>query len=73
MERQVAPGRESSVALFGLLHGVTVPQGVASVDVAMIVLSGLVGFIAGWMRERTGSLVAPILFHNAFNVFQSFV
>jgi membrane protease YdiL (CAAX protease family) len=29
--------------------------------------------VAGWMRERTGSLVAPVLSHNAFNVAQSFV
>ena len=62
-----------TTALFGLLHGVTVQGGVISVHVAAIVLTGLIGFIAGWMRERTGSLVAPVLFHNGFNVAQSFV
>ena len=62
-----------TAVIFGLLHGVTVQEGGVSVSFAMIVLSGLVGFIAGWMRERTGSLVAPTLFHNAFNVCQSFV
>ncbi len=59
--------------LFGLLHGVTVQGDEIAVSVAVIVLTGLVGLIAGWMRERTGSLVAPIVFHNAFNVAQSFV
>ena len=59
--------------LFGLLHGVTVQGDEISVSAAVTVLTGLVGFIAGWMRERTGSLVAPIVFHNAFNVAQSFV
>ncbi len=59
--------------LFGLLHGVTVQGDEISINVAAIVLTGFVGFVAGWMRERTGSLVAPVVFHNAFNVAQSFV
>ena len=59
--------------LFGLLHGVTVREGVISVNIAAIVLTGFVGLIAGWMRERTGSVIAPVLFHNGFNVAQSFV
>lgn len=59
--------------LFGLLHGVTIQADRISVSAAVIVLTGFVGFIAGWMRERTGSLIAPVLFHNAFNVAQSFV
>lgn len=59
--------------LFGLLHGVTVQDGGVSVSIAALVLTGSIGFIAGWMRERTGSLVAPVFFHNAFNIAQSFV
>jgi membrane protease YdiL (CAAX protease family) len=59
--------------LFGLLHGVTAGEGGVSVSIAAILSTGFTGFIAGWMRERTGSLMAPVLFHNGFNVALSFV
>lgn len=59
--------------LLGLLHGVTVHGDESSIHVPVILLTGLVGFVAGWMRERTGSLLVPVVFHNAFKVAQSFV
>ncbi len=59
--------------LFGLLHGVGWVDGALQFNVAVIMLTGSIGFIAGWARERTGSLVIPVLFHNAFNVAQAFV
>ena len=62
-----------TTVLFGLLHGVGWADGALQVDVAAIVLTGVIGFVEGWLRERTGSLVAPILFHNGFNVAQAFV
>ena len=60
-------------ALFGLLHGVGWVEGALQVDAAAIVLTGFIGFVAGWTRERTGSLIVPVLFHNAFNLAQAFV
>ncbi len=59
--------------LFGLLHGIAWVEGGLQINAAAIVFTGLIGFVAGWMRERTGSLVVPVLFHNAFNVTQAFV
>ena len=61
------------VAVFGLLHGVTVESGDIQVDIWVIVSTGFIGFVVTWMRERTGSLVAPILYHNISNVAQAFV
>ncbi len=60
-------------ALFGLLHGVTVQSGELEVNFWVIVSTGFMGFVVAWMRERTGSLVAPVLFHNFSNVAQAFV
>ena len=61
------------VAIFGLLHGVTVESGELQVNFWRIVSTGFIGFVVTWMRERTGSLVVPVLYHNIFNVAQAFV
>jgi uncharacterized protein len=61
------------VAIFGLLHGVTVEDEAVRILPGAIVATGFAGFILTWMRERTGSLVLPILFHNGFNVALAFV
>ena len=61
------------VVIFGLLHGVTVQEGEIAVNPWVILGSGFVGFVLGWMRERTGSLLVPVLFHNTFNVVQALV
>jgi len=62
-----------AVAIFGLIHGVTVQDGELAVNFGAIVGTGLTGFVLTWMRERTGSLVIPILFHNLSNVTQAFI
>ncbi len=58
---------------FGLLHGVTIEGGDIDVDVTIAMGTGFMGFILTWMRERTGSLVVPVLFHNVSNVAGAFV
>lgn len=58
---------------FGLLHGVTIQSGEVAVNFWVVVSTGFIGFLHTWMRERTGSLVIPVLFHNAINVAQAFV
>ncbi len=58
---------------FGLLHGVTIEGGDIDVDITVTMGTGFMGFILTWMRERTGSLVVPVLFHNVSNVAQAFV
>ena len=60
-------------AIFGLLHGVTVQSGELQVNIWVIVSTGFIGFIVTWMRDRTASLIAPVLFHNIINVAQAFV
>ena len=60
-------------AFFGLLHGVTIESGQLVVNLWAIIGTGFMGFILIWMRERTGSLIAPVLFHNISNVAQAFV
>jgi len=62
-----------AVAIFGLLHGVTIQSGELAVNLWAILSTGFLGFVLTWMRERTGSLVIPILFHNISNVAQAFV
>ncbi|MCZ6657523.1 MAG: CPBP family intramembrane metalloprotease [Gammaproteobacteria bacterium] len=61
------------VVVFGLLHGVSADSPEVQINVGAIVSTGFVGFILTWMRERTGSLLVPVLFHNLFNVAQAFV
>ena len=58
---------------FDLLHGVTIDAGDIDVDMTIILGTGLMGFVLTWMRERTGSLVIPVLFHNVSNVAGAFV
>jgi len=62
-----------AVAIFGLIHGVTVQGGELAVNLLAILGTGFMGFVLTWMRERTGSLVIPIVFHNISNVAQAFV
>ncbi len=62
-----------AVSIFGLIHGVTVQDGELAVNLWAIAGTGFMGFVLTWMRERTGSLVIPIVFHNISNVAQAFV
>ncbi len=61
------------VVIFGLGHGFSFEGGEIAVNYAAIVFTGLIGFVLTWMRERTGSLLVPVLFHNIFNFANSFV
>ena len=58
---------------FGLLHGATIEGSDVDIDISVTMATGFMGFILAWMRERTGSLVVPVLFHNVSNVAQAFV
>ena len=59
--------------IFGLLHGLSYTDAGLSVNFAAIFFTGYIGFVLGWMRERTGSIVVPVAFHNIFNVTMAFV
>jgi membrane protease YdiL (CAAX protease family) len=33
------------------------------------IITGIIGLVIGWLREKSGNIVLPIIFHNLFNVF----
>jgi len=55
------------VALFGLLHGVMYSDGEFTFSALSLFLTGFYGFIFLWLREKTGSLLLPIVAHNSLN------
>ena len=54
-------------------YGVTINGGELDVSLWRSVSTGFTGFVLLWMRERTGSLVVPVLYHNVFNIAQALV
>ncbi|MFB0551990.1 MAG: lysostaphin resistance A-like protein [Phycisphaerae bacterium] len=54
--------------LFGLAHGVYLTDQLRlKVDLFSVSLTVFSGFLLGWLRERSGSLVLPIAAHNLGN------
>jgi hypothetical protein len=54
---------------FGLMHLGLLTMGASGSAVVVIVLSGIIlGVIAGYYRERTGSIVPAIVVHALFNI-----
>jgi uncharacterized protein len=58
-----------SAILFGLVHLALLSQG-ATVGKAITIAIGafVLGVLAGYFRNRTGSLVAPVIIHSLFNI-----
>jgi uncharacterized protein len=55
--------------MFGLVHGVAVAPGlVIGFEPLAVLLSGAYGVYAGWLRERSGSILPLIVLHNAINL-----
>lgn len=61
------------VILFGMLHGLMYSGGEWHFSLMSILITGSYGFILLWLRERTGSLMFPILAHNLVNLAGQFV
>jgi len=59
--------------LFGAIHSLAWKSGGVAFDLATFATTGIPSIMLLWMRERTGSLLAPIIAHNvangAFNLF----
>jgi membrane protease YdiL (CAAX protease family) len=54
--------------LFGIIHGVHLTDQLElKVDLFSMLLTVASGFLLGWLRERSGSLVLPIAAHNLGN------
>lgn len=59
---------------FGLVHLALLSQGATTFQAIAIGLIALIlGIIAGYFRDKTGSLVAPIIVHSLFNITGSIV
>lgn len=59
--------------LFGMGHGLAVVDGALSMQPINIVFTGILGFGLLWVRMRTGSLLLPIIGHNAINAIGTFI
>ena len=61
-----------TTVLFGLGHGLAFDGGAMIFAPVPIAVTGAIGLCLLWIRERTGSLVLPILVHNAINLANGF-
>ena len=60
--------------LYGLIHGLFADTGFdIQLDLTKIVVTGLIGFVLAWAKERSGSLIPAIAGHNLINVVGSFI
>lgn len=58
-----------SAMLFGLVHLGLLTQGAGRMQtIATVVAALILGILAGYFRDKTGSLVAPVIIHTLFNV-----
>lgn len=62
-----------SSALFGMTHAFGFEDGGFSFDLMTFLLTGVPALILVWLRERTGSLLFPVLLHNFGNSIGHFV
>ena len=53
--------------LFGLAHGLGYADGSFHFDAMTFAMTGIPSLILLWLRERTGSLLLPVLAHSASN------
>jgi uncharacterized protein len=60
-------GGTLSVVMFGLSHAIFFSSGVFSFDFGGMAFASVMGFVLLWFRERSGSLVLPVLIHNFTN------
>ncbi len=58
--------------LFGAAHGLHVSHGIPVLDAETFIVTGLIGAGLMWIRQRTGSLIMPVLAHNLVNFGESF-
>jgi hypothetical protein len=55
--------------LFALVHGVKFNEQLNLVfDPGIIIFSGVIGFLLGWVRAYSGSIIPVIVLHNGYNL-----
>lgn len=55
------------ISTFGLTHALGYSEGAFSFDIMSFAMTGVPALILLWVRERTGSVVWPIILHNFAN------
>ena len=73
MGTAVRVGGIIALVLFALIHGLRISDGAPVLSVAGIGLTFLFGCVFLWLRERTGSLLFPVISHSLANVVALFV
>lgn len=64
---------ETMISLvFGAAHGLHIAHGALAVDWHTVAITGALGAGLMWLRQRTGSLVIPVITHNILNFGVSF-
>lgn len=53
--------------LFGITHALSYKAGAVDFDLMTFAMTGLPSFLLLWLRERTGSLLLPVIAHNIAN------
>lgn len=56
-----------TTVLFGLTHALSYEAGAVEIDAMTFALTGVPALLLLWLRERTGSLVMPVIGHNIAN------
>ena len=56
-----------SSVLFGLAHGFSFSSGAFAFDPIIFGLTAIPSLLGVWLRERSGSLLLPVIVHNAGN------
>lgn len=59
--------------IFGAAHGLHIAHGALAVDWHTVAVTGALGAGLMWLRQRTGSLVIPVIAHNILNFGTSFI
>lgn len=58
-----------TTVLFGLGHSLTIQSGfMLNFDVALLIFTGLSGYLLGWIRARSGSIIPAIVLHSGINL-----
>ncbi|MEQ9506278.1 MAG: CPBP family intramembrane glutamic endopeptidase [Hyphomonas sp.] len=56
-----------TTVLFGLTHALSYEAGAMEFDLMTFAMTGVPAFLLLWLRERTGSLLMPVIGHNLAN------
>lgn len=69
LQTQFGWGLVLTTLLFGAVHGLSLdPSWTPHFNSQRFVMTAALGFVLGWIKEKSGSLAPGIVFHNLWNV-----